>query len=258
MNEILGAVRGRIVEIVNQSFHAHFFPVLVGGFRQAVRVHQDAGPRQERKLGIMVRSVIQQSQGDASGQRHFAGDPVRPQNDGMRMSGCGGCHDPGFQIQVNINGGGEHGGVRPLQDFGELVVEGSKESRRVIRQVGQLFHQAAEHGGDQGGADAVAHHVANDGANAGIAYGKSIEPVSCNPLRRSENMVKIRMAGQAVFRMGAGGNFVGKQGELDFPGQIYFLFQSSVAFLQDAGRFRGLDFCLHQFGDITGNTYNSL
>ena len=71
-------------------------------------------------------------------------------------------------------------------------------------------------------------------------------------------MVKIRMAGLAVFRMGAGGNFVGKQGELDFPGQIYFLFQSSVAFLQDAGRFRGLDFSLHQFGDITGNTYNSL
>lgn len=50
MNEILGAVRGRIVEIVNQSFHAHFFPVLVGGFRQAVRVHQDRAPP-EAKTG---------------------------------------------------------------------------------------------------------------------------------------------------------------------------------------------------------------
>ena len=98
------------------------------------------------------------------------------------MPGCRSRHDPGFQIQVNINGRGKHGGVRPLQDFGELVVEGSKESRRVIRQVGQLFHQAAEHGGDQGGADAVAHHVADDGAYAGIAHGKGIEPIARHPL----------------------------------------------------------------------------
>ena len=71
-------------------------------------------------------------------------------------------------------------------------------------------------------------------------------------------MVEIHMARQAVFRMGAGGNLIGKQGELDFPGQIYLLLQGLVALFQNTGCFRGLDLRLHQLGDVAGNAHDAL
>lgn len=42
MHEILGSLGRGIVEVINQAFHSHLFAFRVGGFCQAVRVHQDA------------------------------------------------------------------------------------------------------------------------------------------------------------------------------------------------------------------------
>ena len=42
MHEVLGGLGRGIVEVINQAFHSHFFAFSIGGFRQAVRVHQDA------------------------------------------------------------------------------------------------------------------------------------------------------------------------------------------------------------------------
>ncbi len=94
--------------------------------------------------------------------------------------------------------------------------------------------------------------------HAGVAYGEGVEPVARHPFGRGEDVVEVRLPGHSAFRAGTGGELVGEQGELDFTGQVDFLFQGLVPFFQDAGRFPRLDLRLDQFGDVAGNAHDSL
>ena len=143
----------------------------------------------------------------------------------MRVARRGGGHDARFQVQVNINGGGEHGGVGPLQYFGKLVVEGSEECGGIVRQVGKLFHQAPEHGGDQGGADAVPHHVADDGPTPESPTGKASNQSPATPSEGVKMWWKsaFRVTPRSVreregARRGAGRTGFHGPGRFPFPG----------------------------------------
>ena len=192
---------------------AHCFHELVlaeGRIARAFHLVKSVGEKQhqvaagQRPGGRGIRGVLEQTERGAGlpvgvfQNLHFAAtavDQKRP-----RMAGIGISNLPRFQIRHQIKRGGEKRGAGLLQNGAQIVVDSCQQLARFLRHGAQFLHQRAQHGRDQGRADAVPHHVTDK--QAGLV-GRQRQHIEKVPSHLAGGLIAVPKQEQTLVRRGA-------------------------------------------------------
>ena len=90
------------------------------------------------------------------------------EDEGLGMAGVGVAQDAGLGIGDEIKGGGKHGRSGAFEDVAQVGVELAHEIPGFAREGLQLLGHRTDHGGDEGGADAMTGDVADEDAGFGV------------------------------------------------------------------------------------------
>lgn len=100
----------------------------------------------------------------------------------MRVPGRGGGHDAGFQIQVNINGGGEHRGIRRCRILASWWLREDKKAAGLSARWDNCSIRPRSMEAIRAARMPWPITSQTMAPTPGIAHGKGIEPIARHPL----------------------------------------------------------------------------
>jgi hypothetical protein len=171
-------------------------------------------------------------------------------DEGLGMAGVGVVDLARFQIDNHVEGGGEKGRAGLLEDGADVGIDAREELAGIGGDGMKFFDEGANHRRNQGGADAVAHDVANEEARFLFGNAEDVEEVAAD---LAGGVITVAELEEAFFRGNAERETrvaLGEHGELDFAGHFQVLFHNRVLLAQlglAAGEF-GVHSALAFFG----------
>lgn len=102
------------------------------------------------------------------------------------------------QIQIDVAGRGKHGDVGAVEYPVELSIEAGEQKPGSISQIGNLFHETTQHGGDECRTHAMPHHIADEHADAGITHRENLKAIAGHPCGGHVDMMERGAANLSV------------------------------------------------------------
>ena len=199
---------------LKQAVRAEHFFLAADGFGDAVGdQHQRVARPQTRRLGLEV-GVLHQADRQAAFALPGHG-PALAQQQGLEVAGV-----DEVQAAVQVQHSKKHGCVAPhLRACGDEAVDVVEDRRRGLAQ-GHGGERALQHGGQQGGAQALAAHIGN---HEGAALRAQLHQVEVIAAHRQAGAVDARHLEMREPLEG-----LGEQGLLDVAGDGQLLLHAAA------------------------------
>lgn len=166
---------------LNEPLLTIFITGRTGGFKEAVGVEENTITGMDEALMCGVIGVGEEAEGRAGTTvRQERGDVVGGalEEERMRVAGVGVAELAAFKVGDEIERGGEDGGLGLLKDVDEFGVDLGEEEAGIGGLGGEFVDERTDHGRDKGGADAVAHDVADEHPGHRVRDGKNMKEIA--------------------------------------------------------------------------------
>ncbi|MGA2247901.1 MAG: hypothetical protein ABSH48_23180 [Verrucomicrobiota bacterium] len=224
-------------------------------FDQAVGVKYQEVLRAHRPPAGGVFGILKQAQGRSLlavgvGFQNFhrPGRPLEPQ--WMRMGRAGVGQLPGGHVHHHVGRRREHRGTGLSKDLEQRLVDFREQLPGGRRRQAQILHHGVYHGGDQGGAHVVAHHIANENAHGRFRQLQDVEEIAAGRAARQiiaeefQRLHAIHENGRKVLR---------QHGELEFASHFQLIRHLLGLLVKQPGLFGQGDFRLFARRDVPRN-----